>query len=365
MKPLGVYIHIPFCQQKCPYCDFYSLSDSSSEIMDQYETKVGYLIDKMGVKTNHFVVNSVYFGGGTPSFFGAKRLGQVLKSIQKSFNLSDDAEITTELNPNSTSKDDLISLKEVGFNRVSFGIQSANPKELTALGRLHTVADAKQAVLNAQEAGFDNISVDLMLGIPHQTVDSLRQTLDFVCSLGVTHVSAYILKLEEGTPFANRIPPDEDLCCDLYLEACEVLEQCGFLQYEISNFAKAGFASRHNLKYWNCDDYIGIGPAAHSLLEGKRFFYPRDIGQFLEDPATIPDGEGGDIAEYVMMRLRLTEGISNQAVMQRYGITTDALFGGRQQKYLDAGLMAAKGDQLFLTKRGFLLSNGIIGDLIC
>jgi oxygen-independent coproporphyrinogen-3 oxidase len=364
MKPLGLYIHIPFCQRKCPYCDFYSLSDSTNELMDEYEKALCERIEHFGEKLSYFGVDSVYFGGGTPSVLGSNRLNNVLKSIYNSFSVKDTAEITTELNPNSTLKNELIKLKKSGFNRVSFGIQSANDFELLALGRLHTVSDAKKAVTDAKDAGFDNISVDIMLGIPHQTVQSLNQTIDFILSLDITHISAYILKLEEGTPFANLTPPDDELCRELYLLTCSRLEQNGFIQYEISNFAKKGYESRHNLKYWNCDEYLGLGPAAHSFALGKRFFYPRDIMGFIHNPTEIPDGEGGDVSEYIMMRLRLTDGIDQKALGQRFGMNFEELFKGREQKFISAGLMKHKEGKMFLTKEGFLLSNAIIGDLI-
>ena len=364
MKQLGLYIHVPFCEKKCPYCDFYSLSGSSDEFMNQYEKAIENMADDWGVKSSLFEVDSVYFGGGTPSVWGAERLHHALKSIQKSFSVKDSAEITTELNPNSTLKSELFKLKKSGFNRLSFGIQSANDLELSSLGRLHTGSEAKQAVSDAKDAGFDNISVDIMLGTPHQTAQSLSQTLDFILSLDITHISAYILKLEEGTPFANLTPPDDELCRELYLLTCSRLEQNGFMQYEISNFAKKGYESRHNLKYWNCDEYLGFGPAAHSFFEGKRFYYPRDIMQFINNATVVPDGEGGDISEYTMMRLRLTDGIDQKALAQRFGMNFEELFKGREQKFLNAGLMEMKEGKMFLTKEGFLISNAIIGDLI-
>lgn len=258
---IGLYIHIPFCDKKCPYCDFYSLSGSDS-LKSEYKSAVVRCIKGYADLINE-TVDTIFFGGGTPTLIGADALSELLEECRTSFELSDDCEITLEANPNTVDSDMLKKLRTGGFNRISFGVQSASDSELEKIGRTHNFYKAKQAILEAKAAGFNNISADLMLGIPGQNVSSAIESATRIAQLDVTHISAYMLKIEDGTPFGkcrnDLTLPDEDEICDIYTAVRERLSELSFEQYEISNFAKPGYRCRHNLKYWNCDEYIGIG----------------------------------------------------------------------------------------------------------
>ena len=359
----GIYIHIPFCKTKCPYCDFYSFKPDNTQ-KDSYLKAVLLCIEQHSKKIRDSV-DTVYFGGGTPSFFGGERLKKVISCIKENYNIKD-AEITVECNPSSVDSELLFHLKQAGVNRISMGMQSAVDKERTALGRLSDRQQVKKAVSLIKNHGITNISLDLMLGIPHQTKESLRESLDFIISCGVTHVSAYMLKIEEGTPFSKtELPlPDEDEVCELYLFASDYLEEKGFAQYEISNFAKKGFESRHNLKYWKCEDYLGIGPSAHSFIGGERFYYPRDFASFLTDPATVSDGKGGDEEEYIMLALRLSEGLLKDKYFRRYGKEIPAEIFRKAELFEKNGLVKITDKGIRLTKKGYLLSNSIITEFL-
>ena len=311
--------------------------------------------------------NTLYIGGGTPSVLGAERLKNLVNQAKRDF-LTDEAEVTVECNPYKLSPDFFKVLAEVGVNRISLGLQSANDTERRTLGRRSDRQTVETAVKAAQRAGIKNISLDVMLGVPDQTEKSLSQTLDFCLSLGVPHISAYILKLEENTPFWRRRAqyhfPDDDKTADLYLQLCETLENGGILQYEISNFAKSGFESRHNLKYWHCEEYLGLGPAAHSFLNNKRFYFSRDFEAFLKGNAPTPDGDGGDFTEYAMLALRLTEGLRESRVLARFGHKIPDEMHKKAQIFVQSGYMAADEERIALTRNGFLLSNAILAEIL-
>ncbi len=359
----GIYIHIPFCKTKCPYCDFYSFRPDSDQKDSYLEAVLLCLLSyKDKIKDE---IDTVYFGGGTPSFFGGERIKRVIDCIKDNYNVNN-AEITVECNPSSVSEKLLVFLKEAGVNRISMGMQSAVDKERKSLGRLSDKNKVAEAVSLIKTCGIDNISLDLMLGVPHQTKESLRESLDFIISQNVKHISAYMLKIESGTPFSQMSLslPDEDEVCELYLYAAEYLEEKGFEQYEISNFAIIGFESRHNLKYWHCEEYLGIGPSAHSFLNGKRFYYPRDFGAFLKNPEPIYDGEGGDEEEYIMLCLRLKEGLTKKGFLERFRKEIPKEIFGKAMPLEKAELLKITEEGIHLTKKGFLLSNSIITTLI-
>ena len=364
MKNIGLYLHIPFCRSKCPYCDFYSLKADES-VKEQY---VNVLKNRITAEMSALSckVDTLYIGGGTPSVLGAEKLGEIVKTALPF--LSENAEITVECNPFGLSEAFFKTLAFYGVNRISMGLQSANDSERRALGRLSDSETVKKAVLSAQNAGIKNISLDVMLGIPRQTEKSLSETLDFCVSLGVPHISAYILKLEEGTVFYNRQNsfslPDDDAVADLYLQTCETLEQNGIMQYEISNFAKSGYESRHNLKYWNCEEYLGLGPAAHSFLGGKRFYFERDIARFLNSAKPIQDGNGGDFTEYAMLRLRLCDGLLNSETERRFGHKIPEEMIKKSAVFADNGFMESDETGIRLTRNGFLLSNSILAEIL-
>ena len=351
----GLYIHIPFCLSKCPYCDFYS-TQYNIELANSYADAVIRNIQHYGGK-----FDTVYFGGGTP-FLLWKKICDILEAVDTVNN----AEITVEANPCTVDAKSLAALRKAGVNRISFGVQSLNDDELKALGRRHDADTAVNAVKAAKEQGFDNISTDIMLGIPGQTSESVIRTIQQLSLLPITHISAYMLKIEESTPFAKAklVLPDEDEVCSIYLKATDLLSDLGFNQYEISNYAKEGFSCRHNLKYWNCEEYLGIGPAAHSYYNGKRFFVKRDLNSFISDEyqrTVIEEVDPGNHEEYAMLRLRLTEGLS----LSEY----EALGGDKKDMKLMLSQIPDEyvlidGDIVSLTPKGFLVSNMIIGRLL-
>lgn len=357
-------MHIPFCRSKCPYCDFYSMRADDSVKMQYVSTlqnRISAEMSDLGCKAD-----TLYMGGGTPSVLGAEKLGKIVKSASPF--LTENAEITVECNPYALSADFFKELAQSGVNRISMGLQSANDGERRSLGRLSDSETVKNAVLNAQNAGISNISLDVMLGIPHQTEKTLSETLDFCICLGVPHISAYILKLEEGTWFyknqATLSLPDDDAVADFYLQTCETLEKNGIMQYEISNFAKPKSQSRHNLKYWNCEEYLGLGPAAHSFLGGKRFYFERDLNAFLRGEKPVFDGDGGDFTEYAMLRLRLCTGLLNSEALKRFGHSIPDKIIKKSAFFADNGFIELSSDGLRLTKKGFLLSNSILAEIL-
>ncbi len=365
MKNIGLYLHIPFCRSKCPYCDFYSFSGKSN-LKDEY-TKV--LNDRIlsSISALQRKGNTLYIGGGTPSVLGSENLATLVNTCKSGF-LTDDAEITVECNPNGLNEDFFKALYDCGVNRISMGLQSAIDSERRILGRLSDRNQVENTVKMAQKAGFSNITLDVMLGIPNQTEKSLNETLGFCVSLGVPHISAYMLKLEENTHFYKNQHkynfPDDDLTADLYLQMCETLDSNGIMQYEISNFAKNGFGSKHNLKYWHCEEYLGLGPSAHSFLNGKRFYFDRDFDKFMNGCSPIQDGLGGDFTEYAMLNLRLCEGLQNQKVLERFGHDIPNEIYEKSKIFIDNGHMISTENGLALTRKGFLMSNTILSGIL-
>lgn len=362
MSDAGIYIHIPFCEQKCPYCDFYSVRGERSDF-DRYTDAL-----LRAIETAPFALSadSLYFGGGTPPLLGAKRLLAVREAAAKKFGLKEDAEITVEANPCTVDTALLCALVRGGFNRISFGVQSADDRTLLALGRRHTAAQATDAVLMAKEAGFAHVSADLMLAVPGQTTREIAASVETLAALGVDHLSAYLLKIEPETPFAARVSePDEDFAADCYLAAAKACDAAGFFQYEISNFSKNEAAqSRHNLKYWRCAPYLGIGSAAHSFAGGRRFYFPRNLGLFCGSgnpwDLAVDDGAGGGEEERIMLGLRLAEGIAPKDYSDGRWRTLLERAGVLEQ----AGLAVCRENRIALTRRGFLVSNAVIASLL-
>lgn len=364
MSKAGVYIHIPFCARKCPYCDFYSLAGAES-MFDEYSNALIRDIQNTGNKD--IAVDSIYFGGGTPTLMPAKLLCDICDAVKSSFNTAEDTEITAESNPFTADKNYYKELAKAGFNRISFGVQSCVDSELKKLGRLHSFEQAQMSVLEAHEAGFENISCDIMMGIPGQSIDSLMYSVDKLCSLPITHISAYMLKIETGTPYdcdeiRNSIA-DDDTSAEMYLAAVERLKENEFEQYEISNFCKGGMRSLHNMKYWQLAPYYGFGASAHSFIGGKRYYYDRDILGYINAPEKLPeDGECNALEEYTMLSLRLSDGMSVQRYKELGGDEDKLeLLAERLCKH---GMAEYDGKTLSLTAKGFLVSNSIIAELI-
>lgn len=362
-KPVGLYIHIPFCVKKCNYCDFCSKSPTDNDF-DKYLLRLEKEISEYN-RTPKIKVDTVFVGGGTPSILPVGYFTRLFALVRNTFDLDEKSEITAEINPGTLTLEKAREYKSVGVNRVSLGLQSIHENELKKLGRIHSFADFVASYNLLREVGFDSISVDLMYGIPDQTAKSLNETLFEVVALNPEHISLYGLIVEEGTPFGNAWKslalPTEDEECDMYHLACDYLRRAGYKHYEISNYAKTGFECRHNLKYWNTDEYIGIGAAAHSFFEGRRYGNTRDLFDISLDP-NANDESGAD--EYIMMRLRLADGLSPSAFYTKFGF--DFLTGREAllEKFSRHGLLTADGDRISLTERGFYVSNSIIAELL-
>lgn len=376
LRPLGLYIHIPFCKAKCIYCDFYSLPRSEGR-MDAYtDALCAHLTEAAPLASSH-TVDTVYFGGGTPSYLGEKRLSKILKVIEKRYHVAKDAEITFEANPDSAGDwKALRTLRRAGFNRISLGMQSACDEELKAIGRVHTAEQVGQAVEAARKAKIKNLSLDLIYGLPGQTQERWMENLAAAVALNPEHLSCYGLKVEEGTPlFAAKdtadLPGDEEQA-DMYLQTVEFLKQYGYAQYEISNFAKPGYASRHNLKYWRLQEYAGFGPGAHSDFGGVRYAYEKDLeayiaaahgGQFqFSENAAIPARERD--AEWIMLGSRTVYGLDPKEYENRFRRRFDPIFLPFLQKCEAAGYAVEEDGRWHLTPKGFLVSNQIIGELL-
>ena len=366
MNNIGLYIHIPFCLGKCGYCDFYSTGGSAA----QYDEYTNALLKRISFSGERFsrCADTVYIGGGTPTLLGGKRLSDILHCAKRSFFVPSDAEITVEANPADDLYDTLASVAAAGVNRLSVGVQSSNEVELGLLGRRHRNGDVLRTVREAREVGIGNISLDLMLGIPSQTTKSLGESIDFLLSLSPEHISAYMLKIEPGTPFFDRRDsldiPDPDRVADMYLYAADRLECAGYRQYEISNFSKPGYESRHNLKYWRGDEYLGIGPAAHSFVDGKRFFYPRSTQDFIDGKDPVPDGAGGSAEEYIMLSLRLSEGINLSELKKKYGVLPTERYIELVKRLIGCRYAKETADGFSLTPRGMLLQSEIVIEIL-
>lgn len=362
----GLYVHVPFCVSKCPYCDFYSLS-SDEETMDRY---VKAVLRDLQTYKGQFLADTVYFGGGTPSLLGSKRIYTLMNTIREWFAVDENAECTLEANPAENLEEVFHAFYEAGGNRISMGLQTADNRLLKKLGRRHTVQQVEKAVKDARKTGFTRISLDMMLGIPDQTREHIQKTAAFCETCGVEHVSSYMLKIEPGTPFALHPPivPDDEETADLYLFACEQLESRGYKQYEISNFAKPREESRHNLKYWNGEEVLGIGPAAHNFWDGKRTYYERDLSRFLEgtQKAILAEANGmedGSKEEYAMLRLRLNEGLLEEKFEARYGEKIPQIWRDRAAK-IPSKFIICDEKGIRLTREGFLLSNAILTEIL-
>lgn len=362
---IGLYIHIPFCKHKCPYCDFFS-GNVDENAFDNYVIELKDKIKYWSEKAKRDVA-TVYFGGGTPSVLGADRLCDILDFIKSNFNIQNNAEITVEVNPDSAKTIDFKKMYACGFNRISMGMQTAVEDELRLLGRIHSIDDAKTSVERAKSAGFNNISLDLMMGIPNQTIESLEKSISFCADCKVTHISSYILKIEENTPFykvQNKLKlADDDMQAEMYLKAVEMLDSLGYKQYEISNFAKQGYESRHNTNYWRCGEYIGIGPSAHSFFEGKRFFYSRSMDDFNNNKLSF-EGTGGDEEEFIMLSLRLKSGLNYSEFEEKFGYTLPSYIIKKAKEYEKYGYTNVTDKSISFTPKGFLVSNSIISELI-
>ncbi len=372
---LGLYLHIPFCRSKCDYCDFYSLAGQDDR-MDDYQRALLQQIADTAPRTRKQMVNSVYIGGGTPTWYGEKRLLELIGAVKKRFSLSKDVELTVEANPDSVDEKQLRRLRRAGVNRISMGMQSACDGELAAVHRPHTFAQVEEAVKAARDAKIKNLNLDLIYGLPGQTEESWQASVEAALALEPEHLSCYGLTVEEGTPLALRVAageelPDDDTQAQRYLWTVERLAQAGFEQYEVSNFSRTGCQSRHNLKYWMGRPYVGLGAGAHSDFGGCRYSFVRDLegyirgvlgeGRLLDDMDEIPQRERGN--EYLMLRLRTTHGIEEWEYRREYYMNFDPI-AAKLSEYEQKGWAARTGRRWHFTPEGFLLSNRLIGELM-
>lgn len=376
LKPLGIYIHIPFCIRKCKYCDFLSFV-SDEKTMEQYVESLCEEIQSFFQKYKDYEVKSVYLGGGTPSVLKPELTKKILNTLHEIAVIASDAEISTEANPGTLDMEKLLTYRECGINRLSMGLQSTQERELAYLGRIHSYEDFLESYGMAKEAGFDNINIDLMSAVPYQTLDSWEKSLDRVLALQPAHISAYSLIVEEGTPFydddkLDKLIPDEDTERRMYELTEEKLLQHGYYRYEISNYAKPGKECAHNILYWEKGDYIGFGLGAASCMDEVRFKNTDDMKEYCKWPFRPFDdrmeieclSRREQMEETMILGLRMTKGVSLDAFEQRYGQTIEAVFGDVIGKHEKDGLLIVENGFIRFTKRGLDLSNIVLRDLI-
>lgn len=373
-KDLGLYIHIPFCVKKCEYCDF--LSGPASE-----ETKRRYvkaLIKEIFSNRDlglEYLVKTIFIGGGTPSSIDGMFIGEILETVREVFRVSDDVEISIEANPGTVNEDKLEEYKKAGINRISFGLQSADNRELKLLGRIHSYEEFEENYLLARKLGFENINVDLISALPGQTMEQWLSTLKKVTMLNPEHISAYSLILEEGTPFFERYSEedqDDNLDRMIYSKTREVLEEAGYYRYEISNYARPGFACRHNSSYWTRTDYIGLGLGASSLFNNIRFHNEENMERYIENShdrnRIRKDIEYLDkkkqMEEFMFLGLRMTEGIQRNKFKELFGEDIENIYRDVLKKSFDEGLLMDEHNHIFLTERGLDLSNVVMAGFL-
>ncbi|QHQ61926.1 oxygen-independent coproporphyrinogen III oxidase [Anaerocolumna sedimenticola] len=374
-KDLGLYIHIPFCVRKCDYCDFLS-APADEETKNKYVKALIAEIKSYKQVSAEYLVKTIFIGGGTPSSLEGKLIQAIMDTIREVFRISsgdieEQPEITIEVNPGTITREKLLCYKNAGINRLSFGLQSADNNELKMLGRIHTYETFKENYNLARELGFRNINIDLMSGLPGQTLENWLYTLQETVKLDPEHISAYSLIIEEGTPFYLRYreeDQDEELDRKIYAETKEYLEKTGYYRYEISNYAKPGFESRHNSSYWLRTDYLGLGLGASSLLNKIRFQNEDNLSVYLKNSAEYhnirrneePLTKNQQMEEFMFLGLRMSKGISKNNFKKIFGETIESIYGEIINKSLFEGLIEAKGDKIYLTDKGIDLSNVVL-----
>lgn len=365
----GLYIHIPFCIKKCKYCDFISFP-GCEEYFDKYLQE----LEKEMLKYEGEKIDTIFIGGGTPTILKPEAISKISKDIFDIFDVEKNAEFTIEANPKTLSEEKLETMLNAGINRLSIGVQSFNDNELISIGRMHNSFEGEQAVISAKKAGFTNINIDIMFSLPEQNLKSFKNTLEKAVSLNTEHISCYSLILEEGTKLFEEyeegkiLLPDDETDRENYAHACEFLKKSGYSQYEISNFSKKGHESRHNLKYWNCDEYIGLGVSAHSYYNSSRFFNTSSLEKYLlgEYMEGIPEKISREekIKEFMIMGLRKSEGIKKSEFFKRFGILVNSIYKDEIDKFKKAGFLTETEDNIFLTRDGINVSNSILCEFV-
>ncbi len=378
-KPLGLYIHIPFCKSKCDYCDFCSFVPNNKGVVEHYTDALILQMEDWSSRCRNYGIDSVYIGGGTPTYLDIKRIARIIDAAYRNFKIDKNAEFTVECNPATADLEYLRKLRRLGANRLSIGCQSSHANELKALGRIHSYEQFVTCFNDAREAGFDNISVDLMYGIPEQTPESFTETLTAVSSLGPEHISLYALKIEENTPFCamkdKLALPGEEAEYDMYNHAVEYLKIRGYDRYEISNFCREGTASLHNLKYWHCDEYLGLGAGAHSYFEDERFSTTRVVRDYIDgleiigtDINIVDSSEKIDSAkcmdEYVMLGMRLAEGIIISEFENRFHTSFAEKYGVRFDEFIEGGFIEKDEISYRFSSTGMFVSNYILSSVL-
>ena len=373
---MELYLHIPFCVKKCAYCDFLSFP-SGQEIQRQYAKRLMEDIDCMGKEYGDIPVDTIFIGGGTPSVPESRLIVDLMEHVNRAFQISDGAEISMEANPGTVTREELKEYRRAGINRISFGLQSANDRELKLLGRIHTWAEFLESFALARECGFTNLNIDLMSALPGQTCKSWKDTLKRVTDLEPEHISAYSLIIEEGTPFGEKygseegrkLLPDEDSEREMYHETKRFLRECGYERYEISNYAKPGRECRHNIGYWTGVPYLGLGLGASSYMNGSRFAVSSDMQQYLEEkPGTFTDVEKltkKDMEEeFFYVGLRMTAGVSLSEFERRFGVTAKEVYPGLMETFVEEKAAEFRGDRFVLTDYGLDVSNYIMAQFL-
>ncbi|MGD9567384.1 MAG: radical SAM family heme chaperone HemW [Sedimentibacter sp.] len=377
MKKLGIYIHIPFCKQKCNYCDFYSIKWDDESENKYIEAIMNEIKSYKSILDSNYQADTIFFGGGTPTIVRPENLGKILNSLREVINIEKESEISMEANPNTLASGNLKLYKKYGINRLSIGIQSLNDEILKKIGRIHNSKEALEAIDRAKNAGIENINADVMFNIPNQTVNDIEDTVSRIIDRGVKHISFYSLKLEKGTPMykmekSNKIlMPDEEDEREMYYTGRRVMEKNNLFQYEISNFALKGFECRHNLKYWNQKEYIGFGPSAHSFLNNTRYSNPSDLKLYchsVEDKFERIIHEELDkedlMFEYIMLRLRLTEGLNIHEFNNKFSANFTEMYKLQIDYLIKNRLVEFNNNFIRLTKKGMDISNYVIEEFM-
>ena len=367
MKELGIYVHIPFCKRKCAYCDFISFS-GKARLIEKYVEALKREINKCKIGKEDYMVKTIYFGGGTPSFIESKYIVEILEAIKEKFNISKNAEITIEINPGTVTEEKLKDYYEVGINRISFGLQSTNSQLLKLVGRIHSYSSFLEGYNLARKTGFKNINVDLMIGLPVQTLKDVQKDLSRIIELNPEHVSVYSLILEEGTRIEEKIKnkelylPSEKLERKMYWEVKKKLEEAGYIHYEISNFAKAGYESKHNLSCWNQEEYLGFGLAAHSYFNNVRYSNTDDFEEYFDWPENSKiiherQTDEDKQKEFMLLGLRKIEGVAISDFKNKFIENPIYLYRETLNKLVTQGLIEVDIDSIKLTNRGIDLAN--------
>lgn len=381
-KSLELYVHIPFCVRKCEYCDFLS-APAGADTQQEYVRNLLLEIEQKGVHCTDYEVTTIFFGGGTPSILKAGWIADILDAIHRNFKVRKDAEITIECNPGTLTFEKLSIYKSAGINRISVGLQSASDAELRELGRIHTYEDFLKSYDLIRKKGFSNVNIDLMAALPGQTLKSYEQTLRRVLVLKPEHISAYSLIIEEGTPFYEKYEADELLREKgekpqmlpseeterlMYERTKELLLAHGYERYEVSNYARRGYACRHNIGYWRRENYLGFGLGSASLLENERFHNTTDLTDYLGGDYLAYEQEKLDkksqMEEFMFLGLRMTDGISTECFRQTFGLTVELVYGPVLEQQIADQLLRKEDGRIFLTERGLDVSNYVMAQFL-